>query len=321
MNKTGINSLFALLLQLFLAITPAWAAAPSPTPESAGLRVESLGKGVYAVIGSTGGRTYDNLGMNANFGFIDTSDGVILIDSGASAAGAALLDALVHRHTGHAVRWVINTGSQDHRWLGNGYFAARGAQIVALKRAAVTQKRVGTQQLESLRPALRERLDGTAPVIAPSPVDADEALLRFGGVTLVLNYLAEAHFPGDIVVRLPECGIMFSGDHIYTRRLLGILNESDAVSWLEAFRKIEKLAPERIVPGHGPVCTLQEARRDTGDYLAFIVNGVQKYAEELAGVDTAVSALANAPQFSRLENFATLHRANISNTYLRQESR
>lgn len=321
MNKTGFNSLFMLLLQLFLSIMPAWAAAPAPTPESAGLRVESLGKGVYAVIGSTGGRTYDNLGMNANFGFIDTPDGVILIDSGASSAGAALLDALVHRHTGHEVRWVINTGSQDHRWLGNGYFAARGADIIALQRTAATQQRLAAQQLESLRPALRDRLDGTTPVTASAPAAADELSVTLGGVSLVLSYLADAHFPGDIVVRLPERGIIFSGDHIYTRRLLGILGESDAVSWLSAFRKIESLAPALIVPGHGPVCTLHEAHRDTGDYLAFIVNGVKSYAEELAGVDTAVSALANAPQFSTLENFATLHRTNISNAYLRQESK
>jgi glyoxylase-like metal-dependent hydrolase (beta-lactamase superfamily II) len=321
MKKVATSTLFALLLQFCFAIMPAWAVATTPTPESAGLKVEALGNGVYAVIGMTGGRTYENFGMNANFGFIDTPEGVILIDSGASSAGAALLDALVHRSTGHAVCWVVNTGSQDHRWLGNGYFAARGAKIIALQRTVATQTRLGAQQLELLRPLLRERLDGTTAFTAPSPIVADEATLKLGGVTLAMNYLADAHFPGDIIVRLPDRGIMFSGDHIYTRRILGILGESDAASWLSAFRKIEALAPSRIVPGHGPVSTLQDARRDTGDYLAFIVDGVRKYAEELAGVDTAVSALANAPQFSRLENFDTLHRTNLSNAYLRQESK
>jgi len=321
MKMMGIRVCGLLLLQMLFSVMIALAVSPASTPESAGLRVEPLGKGVYAVIGSTGGRTYDNLGMNANFGFIDTPDGVILIDSGASTAGAALLDTLVHRHTGHDVRWVINTGSQDHRWLGNGYFAERGAEIVALGRTVTTQKRLTAQQLESLRPLLRERIEGTRPVTATASADTDDFSIRPGGVTIVLSWLADVHFPGDIVVRLPEHGIMFSGDHIYTRRLLGILNESDASSWLAAFRKIEGLAPARIVPGHGPVCTLQEARRDTGDYLVFIVNGVRGYAEELAGVDVAVSALADAPQFSQLENFSSLHRPNISNAYLRLESK
>lgn len=319
MNMISLRVSLLLLLPMLVALVTGRAWAGAPTPEEAGLRVEQLGRGVYAVIGPTGGRTRDNLGMNANFGFIDTPEGAILIDSGASAAGAALLDSLVRRHTGHAVRWVINTGSQDHRWLGNGYFAARGAVIVALKRTVTTQRRLGAQQIASLRGVLGDRLDGTEPFVSPSPLDGDIAVIRRGGVTLELRWFDDAHFPGDIVVRLPEWGIMFAGDHIYIRRLLGILPESDPVTWLSAFRTIEKLDPVVIVPGHGPLCSLQDAQRDTGDYLAFIVNGVRGYAGELAGVDAAVSALADAPAFSRLEHFDTLHRANISNAYLRLE--
>lgn len=321
MKMTGIRFSGLLLLLMLFSVMTVFAASREPTPESAGLRVESLGMGVYAVIGSTGGRSYENLGMNANFGFIDTPEGVILIDSGASSASAALLDTLVHRHTGRAVRWVVNTGSQDHRWLGNGYFSAKGAELIALRRTVFTQKRIGMQQIESLRQVLRDRMTGTAPVVASAPVDADEATLRLGGVTLILGWLADAHFPGDIVVRVPERNILFSGDHIYVTRLLGVLPESDALSWLAAFRRIEKFAPALIIPGHGPVCSLQDALRDTGDYLAFIVNGVSGYAEELAGVDVAISALADAPQFARLENFPTLHRMNISNAYLRIEGK
>lgn len=321
MKMMGIRVFGLLLLQMLFSVMTALAVSPASTSEDAGLRVEPLGGGLYAVIGSTGGRTYENLGMNANFGFIDTPDGVILIDSGASSASAVLLDTLVHRHTGRSVRWVVNTGSQDHRWLGNGYFAARGAELIALRRTVITQKRIGLQQIESLRQVLGERMAGTLPVVARAPLDADEATLRLGGVTLRLYWLADAHFPGDIVVNLPDKGVLFAGDHIYTRRLLGILPESDAVSWLEAFGRIERLAPRRIVPGHGTVCSFAEARRDTGDYLAFIVNGVRGYAEELAGVEAALSAMGDAPQFARLENFPTLHRMNISNAYLRLESK
>lgn len=310
-----------LLLFCLLLVTAVPASAgTAATPESAELRVVRVAPGVFAVIGSTGARTYANAGMNANFGFIDTPGGVILIDSGASSTGAALLDTLVQRHVGKPVRWVVNTGSQDHRWLGNGYFAAKGAEIVALTRTVATQKRVGLQQLASLRGVLGDRLDGTSPVVCPAPVASDETVLRRGGVTLILSYLADAHFPGDIVVRMPDAGVLFAGDHIYTSRLLGILPESNAVTWLEAFNKLALPGPEFIVPGHGPLCTLPDARRQTGDYLAFIVNGVRPFAEELAGVEAAVAALGDAPRFSGLENYATLHRTNISNAYLRMES-
>lgn len=42
--------LFALQLQLCLVIMPVWAETSSPKPESAGLRVKSLGKGAYEVL-------------------------------------------------------------------------------------------------------------------------------------------------------------------------------------------------------------------------------------------------------------------------------
>lgn len=29
------------------------------------------------------------------------------------------------------MKWVINTGSQDHRWLSNDYFASKGAEIMS----------------------------------------------------------------------------------------------------------------------------------------------------------------------------------------------
>lgn len=59
------------------------------------------------------------------------------------------------------VRWVINTGSQDHRWLGNDHFAAQGTEIIPLARTADTQTHHAAQQLEGLRRFLGDRLAGT----------------------------------------------------------------------------------------------------------------------------------------------------------------
>ena len=46
---------------------------------------------VYAIVGPLGQRSQANAGLNANYGFVLTATGVILIDSGASAFSAALL--------------------------------------------------------------------------------------------------------------------------------------------------------------------------------------------------------------------------------------
>jgi len=302
----------AMLGLLLLASQMAYGAAP--------LKSVDLGGGVHALIGSTGPRLYENFGLNANYGVIDTPDGAILIDSGASTAAAKLLEAEARRLTGKPVRWVVNTGSQDHRWLGNAYFVAQGAEIVALERTTRTQQRLGKGQLEALNPVLKEQMAETQVVTARPGLPGDVARLKLGGRTIELRYFADAHFPGDAVVWLPHEAILFSGDHIYVDRILGILPESDAGAWLSAFKQTVALQPKAIVPGHGQVCDIARAQRDTGDYLAFVVDRTKKFADDMAGVDTAVAALGDAPAFSHLLNFGELHRGNVNRAYLRFEA-
>ena len=281
---------------------------------------DTIGDGIHALIGPTTDRTYENHGLNANFGVIATPEGTILIDSGASALGAALLAEQAEALTGKPVRWVINTGAQDHRWLGNGHFLAQGVEVIAHGRSIATQGAEVQAQLERLRPTLLARLDGTEPAHANRVLDDADNELMLGGRKLVVQYLADAHFPGDVVVWLPDDDVLFAGDHVYTDRLLSIRRFSNARDWLEAFEQIEALAPRIIVPGHGRVTDLAGARAATGDYLAFIVEGVGRLADDMAGVEAALEELADAPAFSHLENFDALHRQNITQAYLRAES-
>jgi glyoxylase-like metal-dependent hydrolase (beta-lactamase superfamily II) len=284
------------------------------------LRSEKIGDGIFALIGPIGPRLAENFGLNANYGVIDTAQGAILIDSGASGEAAMLLESEAKRLTGKPVRWVINTGSQDHRWLGNAHFQRQWAEIIALEKTVATQQRLGRGQVESLQSALGRQMTGTVPLVSAKPSAGNLAKLNLGGRLLELRYFADAHFPGDAVVWLPAERIVFAGDHIYVDRLLGILPESNAVTWLAAFEQIMQLAPKVIVPGHGAVCDVGKARRDSGDYLSFVVTGVKRFAEDMAGVDAAVKALADAPQFRHLANFDDLHRGNVSRGYLRLES-
>ena len=306
--------------KLFFALIAALSLSNQAAQAEPLLKAEKLADGVFALVGSTGGRLYENLGLNANYGVIDTPAGAVLIDSGASSVAAKALDGEVKKLTGKPVRWVINTGSQDHRWLGNAYFAGQGAEIIALERTAATQKRLGLGQIDGLRPSLKEQIDGLKIMPATKPQAGDKATLSLGGRAIELRYFADAHFPGDIVVWLPAEKILFSGDHIYVDRLLGILPESNSETWLAAFNQAIALQPKRIVPGHGQVCDGAKAQSDSGDYLAFVVGGTKKLAEDMAGVDAAVKALGEAPKFKHLLNFGDLHKGNVSRAYLRFES-
>lgn len=278
-----------------------------------------VAESVYAIVGPTEGRTYDNHALNNNLGFVVTAEGVVLIDSGASVEGARLIEAAVRGVTDQPVRWVINTGSQDHRWLGNDYFQRQGAQIIALARTLATQQQFADQHLANLEPVLKERLDGTRPAYADPAGDGERLELTLGGMPLVLLFPGDAHFTGDAVVWLPEQKVLFSGDLIYVDRMLGVLPWSNVGSWREAFHRIEALEPAVIVPGHGGVCDLEKARRDTGDYLDWLVEQVGAAVANWEELDDVVERLSDAPQFAHLKHFDSWHRTNINRTYLQLE--
>lgn len=284
------------------------------------LKTQKINESTYALIGEIGGRTYENQGLNANYGAVVTRDGVILIDSGASKQGAELITKEVQKITSQKIRWVINTGSQDHRWLGNDYFISQGAEVIALSKTIATQKSLAGNQMDSVKTVLKDRFTGTKPGYAQKPINQNDIELNLGGTKVQIKYLNHAHFEGDVVVYFPDQNILFSGDHIYVDRLLGVLPQSNASTWLDAFNQIASINPKIIVPGHGNICDLNKAKKQTGDYLKFLVDGTKKYAEDMAGVETAVNGLSNAPQFEKLANFNDLHKGNISRTYLRFEA-
>jgi len=282
-------------------------------------KAEQVVDNVYAIVGPLGQRSKENDGSNANFGFIVTVQGVILIDSGASKVGAEKIAAAIAQVSRQPVRWVVNTGSQDHRWLGNDYFANKGAQIYALKRTAATQAEFANQHMQILSGFLGARLDGTKPLPATTLLDGDEATVELGGETLTLRY-TDAHFPGDGWVWLPKHNVMFTGDLVYVDRILGVLPWSSVKNGQKAFHALEALNPKHIVPGHGGVCDLAKAKRDSGDYEDFLADVIGKAAQDMEPLDATLNKYADLPQFKHLYNYSDLHRANMNRAFVEFEA-
>ena len=274
--------------------------------------------GVYAFIGDTGGRTYENEGMNANAGFIVTKAGVVVVDSGPSYQVAQAMHDAIKKITSQPVKYVINSGGQDHRWLGNGYFKTQGAQIVASSKALEDMQERGTMQLDALKAELREKLAGTQAVY-PEGIFEHTEILKLGGVEIQLLFFHGGHTPGDAVVWLPKSRTLFSGDHIYVDRLLGVLPVSNSKNWLASFEEIEKLKPKVIVPGHGRVSDLIAARRDTKEYLLLLRKHMHKALDAGSDLTQAIDSLDQSA-FRHLNNYELLKGGNASRVYLEMES-
>lgn len=128
--------------------------------------------------------------------------------------------------TDEPVKYVINTGGQDHRWLGNGSWKAQGAQIIASDDAVADQQAHGSMQMTALGQFLGNALEGTDPVHADITFD-DSYSLDFGGTVFEIIHPGAAHTPGNSFVWIAEKETLFTGDIVYVERILGGRPELD----------------------------------------------------------------------------------------------
>lgn len=283
------------------------------------LPFKQVAPGIFAYIGETGMRTYENEGMNANAGFIVTQAGVVVVDSGPNYRMAQKIHAAIRKVTRQPVKFVINTGGQDHRWLGNGYFKAHGAEIIASSAAVEDMQARGAMQMDGMKSTLRERFAGTTLTLPTRSFDK-ELTLNLGGRDIHILHFQAAHTPGDSVVWLPKEGVVFAGDLVFVDRLLGVLPFSSASGWLASFEEMARLQPRLIIPGHGDVCDLAKARRETADYLRLLLSYMAGAVDKLEDLQQAIDGLDQGA-FAYLPNYELLKGGNASRVYLEMESR
>ena len=220
--------------------------------------------------------------------------------------------------TAQPVKWVVNTGGQDHRWLGNGYFAAEGAEIIADADARPDMVNCGNDHLQGLKATLGTKADGTVPTLPTRLLAGNDEKLEFGGVVFEFKHRGGAHTPGDTMVWLPSKRVLFTGDVVYVDRMLCVLPVSHTKRWLDTFAVIEELNPQVLVPGHGRVTDVATAKVDSQAYLLALRAHMKKAVDDGTDVSAAVKSFNGQP-FMRLLNAAELMPGNASRTHLEIE--
>ena len=285
--------------------------------QASGLEIKPVGTNVYAIVGEMTNRSPDNLGNNATFGLVVTKSGAVLIDSGGTYKGAQQLAVAIKTVTDQPVKIVINSGGQDHRWLGNGYFKENGARIIASAAAVEDHQERANEQLDGLQALVGEgNLAGTQAVFAEETFDKSLSF-DFGGVHFELIASGGAHTPGDAVIWLPEQRVAFTGDMVDLERMLGIGSFSNFKNWIVAFDAMAELKPLHIVPGHGNPSTLEHARADTYDYLVNLNTRISKVLE--GGGEIADGIAVDQEAFKYLRNFDQLARRNAQEAFQQLE--
>jgi glyoxylase-like metal-dependent hydrolase (beta-lactamase superfamily II) len=257
---------------------------------------------------------------DANAGFVSAAPGVV-VDTQSDLAHARALKTAIAAVFDGSPGYVVNTHEDLDHVFGNQVFT--GAEVVGhrslperLPKAANPnrmRKTMGYLKNPLVRfifaitspgalasvDQLEGEYDFTGVELVPPTRLVDEHLsLPLDGVSLELTHVGPAHQEGDLLVHLPDEGVLFAGDIVFKNATpIGWRGTFDR--WRRALDAIEARAPERIVPGHGPVCGL-DGVRDVRAYL----DHVEEHARPL--FDQGVKALEAAKRIP-LGPFADWH--------------
>ena len=128
---------------------------------------------------------------------------------------------------------------------------------------------------------------------APPTQTFDTSLRLDAGTRVELVEVGPAHTRGDVVVHLPERGVVFTGDIVFNGGHPVIW--SDLRGWVRACDVVLGFDPAVVVPGHGPIADTG-AVRFLRDYLVELEGEARtRYDRGLGVVDAARDLHATMP--------------------------
>ena len=199
---------------------------------------------------STGGETLAaSYGANA---VAVLGDGeTLLVDPLVAPAYARELGRLLVERGAGPVRWVVTTHHHTDHSVGASVFAAEGAEVIS-HAAAAERMAVEHPVLLAERRAAAEGGSLFADAVPAAPTRRISAPLGLsvGGVRVLVRPCGPAHTPGDLLVDLPDLGVVVTGD-LVSHGYHPNLEDADVAGWKRGLAELLDSGASTFVPGHG----------------------------------------------------------------------
>ncbi len=212
--------------------------APVPAhPTPGDVHIQQLAPGVWLHVSAA--EIAPGLVFGSNGLIVRDGDGLILVDPGWGTENTEALLQAIDAQIGLPVRRALSTHFHDDRVHGVELLAARGVEVFATPHTR----------------RLAEAEGNEVPPLALSGLDEPGSVLPWGPVEVM--YPGAGHAPDNLVVHVPEAGVLFGGCAVHeaSRTSAGNVADADLQAWPESLRRIQARYPEAevVVPGHGAV--------------------------------------------------------------------
>jgi glyoxylase-like metal-dependent hydrolase (beta-lactamase superfamily II) len=209
--------------------------------------------------------------FDLNVGLLVGDGGCLVVDTRMSHRQARDLIAAIRMITPHP--WVVvNTHAHFDHYFGNAEF--RPAPIWGLDRCA--ERIVEYGEVHRAAVVGHAEKDGDAAVLAdmaelridpPDRTFAGTATLDIGGRTVHLRHLGRGHTDSDIVLEVPDAGVLFAGD-LVEEGAPPAFGDGFPLDWPATMDNLRRYVRGPVVPGHGAVTDLSYVDRQAQELAA-----------------------------------------------------
>ena len=311
MVKKIITTIFASLL--------GWVSTLA-TAQPASIQAVQLAQGVWFVQGNSALGSTGNRNFISNAGFFVTDEGVVVVDALGSPALAQELLREIHRVTPQALRYVVVTHYHADHIYGLQTLVQAGAKVIGHASAReYLNSDTAQRRLEASRIDLAPWIDANTRLVpADQWLDTQESQFRLGSIDFVVDHVGPAHTPEDVVVFVPQLGVLFAGDLFFQGRI-PFVGQADSRLWIQALNRLMKYQPKIVIPGHGPASTNPMVDMAmTRDYLLYLRKTMGEAAKNMEPFEE-VYAKTDWSRFESIPLFRVANRMNAYNTYLLME--
>ena len=311
MVKKIITAIFASLLGCVSTVA---------TAQPASIQAVQLAQGVWFVQGNSALGSTGNRNFISNAGFFVTDEGVVVVDALGSPALAQELLREIHRVTPQAIRYVVVTHYHADHIYGLQTLAQAGAKVIGHASAReYLNSDTAQRRLEASRIELAPWIDANTRLVpADQWLDTQESQFRLGSIDFVVDHVGPAHTPEDVVVFVPQLGVLFAGDLFFQGRI-PFVGQADSRLWIQALNRLMKYQPKIVIPGHGPASTNPMVDMTmTRDYLLYLRKTMGEAAKNMEPFEE-VYAKTDWSRFESIPLFRVANRMNAYNTYLLME--
>jgi len=242
-----------------MRIAPLLAALVFCTPVLAGPKdvvrpypAQKVSADTYVIHGPQGLPSAANQSFMNNPAWIITAEGVVVIDPGSSVQAGRMVMAQLRKTTKKPVTHVFNTHVHGDHWLGNQAVLEVWPNATLIAHPdMIRQAKAGADAfwLDLMSSMTNGYTKGTRAVI-PTVEAADGQEFRIGGKTFRIHSSDDAHSKTDLMIRIVEDNILFTGDNVLNRQSMN-LRDGTFKGVIKATQRALDLDAKIYVPGHG----------------------------------------------------------------------